>query len=281
MTRPYRSVLYIPGANERALEKARGLAADAIIFDLEDAVAPDEKSRARQILSDTLRSADYGRRARIVRINEPDTEWGHDDMAAFAGLGVEAILIPKVGSAADVERVARHIPQTPLWAMMESPAGMLNAAEIAGHPRLAGMVMGTNDLAKDLGARFRADRLPMMTGLQLCLLAARMHGQVIVDGVYNAFKDDDGLRAECEQGRDLGFDGKTLIHPAQIEIANAVFAPGEAEVALARRQIEAFEAAVAEGKGVAVVDGRIVENLHVATARKTLARAAAIAEMAG
>jgi (3S)-malyl-CoA thioesterase len=271
--------LYIPGANQRALEKAMGLAADAIIFDLEDAVAPDEKAAARAALAGTLRTADYGNRARIVRINGLDTEWGRDDIAAFAGVEIEALLIPKVGSAADVEAVATLIADVPLWAMMESPAGILNAAGIAAHPRLTGMVMGTNDLAKDLGARFRPDRMPMLASLQQCLLAARAEGIVIVDGVYNAFRDDEGLRVECAQGRDMGFDGKTLIHPAQLDIANAAFAPSEEEIDLARRQIEAFEAAKAEGRGVAVLDGRIVENLHASTARQTLARAHAIAEM--
>ncbi|QXI64194.1 (3S)-malyl-CoA thioesterase [Paracoccus marcusii] len=279
MARPYRSVLYIPAANARAMEKARGLAADAIIFDLEDAVAPDAKAAARDALARAL-TQDYGPRARIVRINALSTEWGADDASACAGLDIDAVLIPKVDGPDDLDRVATLIPDTPLWAMMETPLGMLNAAAIAAHPRLAGMVMGTNDLAKDLGSRFRADRLPMMAGLGLCLLAAKAHGVVIVDGVFNAFKDDDGLRAECEQGRDMGFDGKTLIHPAQLEIANAAFAPTEEEVALARRQIEAFDAATAQGRGVAVVDGRIVENLHVATARQTLDRAQAIAAMA-
>lgn len=279
MARPYRSVLYIPAANARAMEKARGLAADAIIFDLEDAVAPDAKAAARDALAQAL-TQDYGPRARIVRINALSTTWGADDASACAGLDIDAVLIPKVDGPDDLDRVAALIPDTPLWAMMETPLGMLNAAAIAAHPRLAGMVMGTNDLAKDLGSRFRADRLPMMAGLGLCLLAAKAHGVVIVDGVFNAFKDDDGLRAECEQGRDMGFDGKTLIHPAQLEIANAAFAPTEEEVALARRQIEAFDAATAQGQGVAVVDGRIVENLHVATARQTLDRAQAIAAMA-
>lgn len=279
MARPYRSVLYIPAANARAMEKARGLAADAIIFDLEDAVAPDAKAAARDALAQAL-TQDYGPRARIVRINALSTEWGADDARACAGLDIDAVLIPKVDGPDDLDRVATLIPDTPLWAMMETPLGMLNAAAIAAHPRLAGMVMGTNDLAKDLGSRFRADRLPMMAGLGLCLLAAKAHGVVIVDGVFNAFKDEDGLRAECEQGRDMGFDGKTLIHPAQLDIANAAFAPTEAEVALARRQIEAFDAATAQGQGVAVVDGRIVENLHVATARQTLDRAQAIAAMA-
>ncbi len=279
MARPYRSVLYIPAANARAMEKAQGLAADAIIFDLEDAVAPGEKIAARNLLRAALAN-DYGSRARIVRINGLDTEWGEGDARAFAS-GADAVLIPKVSSPADLDRVAALVPETPLWAMMETAAGMLNAAAIAAHPRLEGMVMGTNDLAKELGSRFRADRLPMQPGLGLCLLAAKAQGKVVVDGVFNAFKDEEGLAFECEQGRDMGFDGKTLIHPAQLAIANAVFAPGEAEIELARRQIDAFDAAQAEGKGVAVVDGRIVENLHVETARKTLDKAAAIAAMAG
>ena len=278
-TRPFRSVLYIPGANERALEKARGLAADAIIFDLEDAVSPEEKVAARSILAGVLKTGDYGRRVRIVRVNGLDTAWGRDDIAAFAGLDIDALLIPKVGSAADVEAVAGLSRDIGLWAMMENPAGMLHAAEIAAHLRLTGMVMGTNDLAKDLGARFQPDRMPLLAGLQLCLLAARAAGIVIVDGVYNAFRDEEGLRRECNQGRDMGFDGKTLIHPAQLAVANEVFAPSAKEIDLARRQIDAYEAARAEGRGVAVLDGRIVENLHAAAARATLDRAGAIAEM--
>lgn len=281
MARAYRSVLYIPAANQRAMEKAQGLPADAIIFDLEDAVAPDAKEAARDALAQAL-TQDYGRRARIVRINGMATDWGEGDARACAGAladKADAVLIPKVDSAADLDRVATLIPDLPLWAMMETPLGMLNAAEIAAHPRLQGMVMGTNDLAKELNSRFRPDRLPMQSGLGLCLLAAKAYGKVIVDGVFNAFKDDEGLRAECEQGRDMGFDGKTLIHPAQLAITNQVFAPADADIDLARRQIEAFEAATREGKGVAVVDGKIVENLHVETARKTLALAEAIAEM--
>lgn len=282
--RPYRSVLYIPGSKERALEKARDLACDAIIFDLEDAVAVEEKVNARALLAQTLTSADYGGRARIVRVNGLDSEWGRDDLVAFAaaikaGAKVDAVLIPKVSKAADLDAVAELIPAVPLWAMMETALGMLNAAEIAAHPRLQGMVMGTNDLAKELGSRFRPDRLAMQAGLGLCLLAARAHGRIIVDGVYNAFKDDDGLRVECEQGRDMGFDGKTLIHPAQLDIANAAFAPSEAEIDLARRQIAAFDEAQRQGQGVAVVDGKIVENLHIVTARQILAKAEAIAAM--
>ena len=280
MARPYRSVLYIPAANARAMEKARTLEADAIIFDLEDAVAPGEKIAARDALAAALGN-DYGPRARIVRINGLATEWGADDARFCTGLNADAVLIPKVDSPADLDRVAAQLPDTPLWAMMETPLGMLNAAAIAAHPRLEGMVMGTNDLAKELNSRFRPDRLPMQSGLGLCLLAAKAHGKVIVDGVFNAFKDDDGLRAECEQGRDMGFDGKTLIHPAQLAIANQAFAPTGAEIELARRQIDAFTAAEAQGRGVAVVDGKIVENLHVETARKTLNRAEVIAAMAG
>jgi (3S)-malyl-CoA thioesterase len=277
--RSYRSVLYIPASKERALEKARELAADAIIFDLEDAVAPDEKARAREVLARELAGADFGHRARLVRVNGLETDWGAADLAAFAGHpGVDAVLVPKVNSTADLDAVAARV-QGPLWAMMETARGCLNAGAIAAHPRLGGMVMGTNDLAKELGARFRADRLPLMAGLGACLLAARAEGKVIVDGVFNAFKDEDGLKAECEQGRDMGFDGKTLIHPAQLAIANAVFAPSESEVAFARRQIEAFAEARARGEGVAVVDGKIVENLHIVTAEALLAKAEQIAAM--
>jgi (3S)-malyl-CoA thioesterase len=279
--RPWRSVLYIPGSRERALEKARGLVCDAIIFDLEDAVSPEAKDEARTLLARVLASADYGPRARIVRINALDTAWGTADLAAFVGLRIEAILIPKVNSAADVQAVAERIPDVDLWAMMETPLAMLNAAEIAAHPRLKGMVMGTNDLAKDLNARFRPDRLAMLSGLGLCLLAAKAHGVVIVDGVYNAFKDAEGLRHECDQGRDMGFDGKTLIHPDQLAVANAAFSPSESEIDLARRQIAAFEEAEASGQGVAVVDGKIVENLHIVTARAVLAKAEAIAALEG
>jgi len=277
--RPYRSVLYIPGSNPRALDKARGLPVDAIIFDLEDAVAVEEKSNARALLAEALQTGGYGSRARIVRINALDTEWGARDVAAMVLAGADGILLPKVAGGADLDALGALIADVDLWAMIETPAGVLNAAEIAAHPRLKGMVLGTNDLAKDLNCRFRADRMPLMSSLQLTLLAARRHGVICVDGVYNAFKDDDGLRAECEQGRDLGFDGKTLIHPAQVAVANAAFAPSEDEVALAQRQIAAFEDAEAAGRGVAVVDGKIVENLHVATARATLARAAAIAAL--
>ena len=274
--RPYRSLLYIPGSKPRALDKARGLDVDAILFDLEDAVSPDAKGEAREVLTAALAEGGYGNRARIVRINGLDTEWGRDDVAAMNDSAAEALLLPKVDNAADIEALAQ-LTDLPIWAMMETPLAIFNALEIAAHPRLVGFVAGTNDLAKELGCRNRPDRLPMQMALQTMLLAARAHGVIAADGVYNQFKDEEGLRAECEQGRDLGFDGKTLIHPAQIDIANAVFAPAEEEVALARRQIAAFEETEATGQGVAVVDGKIVENLHVEIAKKTLARAEAIA----
>lgn len=279
--RPYRSVLYIPGSKERALEKAMGLPADAIIFDLEDAVAPDEKPAARDLLARVLTDWDFGARARIVRVNGLDTEWGAADcttMAAAiaAGAKIDAILIPKVNSPADLDAVAALVPGADLWAMMETCLGMLNAAQIAGHPRLKGMVMGTNDLAKELGSRFRADRLPMQAGLGLCLLAAKANGQVIVDGVYNAFKDEAGLKFECDQGRDMGFDGKTLIHPAQIDVCNTTFAPSEDEIVRARAVIEAFGLPENAGKGVIKVDGRMTELLHLDEAKRLVALADAI-----
>jgi (3S)-malyl-CoA thioesterase len=280
--RPYRSVLYIPGSKERALEKVPGLAADAIIFDLEDAVAPDEKATGRKLLVDWLQTRSVGRRASMVRINALDTEWGADDLAALCAARPQAVLLPKVNAAADIAALSHRmdalpdLAQTRIWAMMETPLGVLNAAQIATAPRMEGFVMGTNDLAKDLNCRNRADRLPMVAALSHCLLAARAAGIVAVDGVYNSFRDEAGLIAECEQGRDLGFDGKTLIHPSQIDAANRSFAPSEAELELARRQIAAFEAALAAGQGVAVVDGKIVENLHIETARALIARAEAI-----
>lgn len=274
--RPYRSALYIPGSKDRALDKVRGLPVDVILFDLEDAVTPDAKVAARDTLYAALADGGYGSRLRIVRINGLDTEWGAADAAAVSAMDCDAILLPKVNSTANVDALAALVPDLPIWAMMETPQGILNAASIAAHPRIAGFVLGTNDLAKDLNARGRA---ALQMSLQMCLLAAKAAGIVALDGVYNAFKDEDGLRAECAEGRDLGFDGKTLIHPAQVAIANAAFGPSEDEIDLARRQIAAFEAAEAEGQGVAVVDGRIVENLHIVTARATLAKAEAIAAL--
>jgi len=282
---PYRSVLYIPAARPRALEKAKTLAVDAIIFDLEDAVAVAEKPQARDLLRDTLMAGGYGKRAQLARINGLDTPWGLDDVATLAAARPQVLLLPKVNGAADIAALSNVMDShdgysdTKIWAMMESPLGILNAAEIAAAPRMGGMVMGTNDLAKDLGTRTTVDRAPLQASLSHCVLAARAAGIAVVDGVYNAFKDADGLRIEADQGRDFGFDGKTLIHPAQVEVANEAFAPSEDDLDLATRQITAFEAAVAQGQGVAVVDGSIVEYLHVETARGLIAKAQTIAEL--
>lgn len=277
--RPWRSVLYIPGSRVRALEKARTLPVDAIIFDLEDAVAPAEKAEARETLATALAEGGYGNRSSLVRINGLETPWGEADAKAASAMACDAILVPKVAGPEDLDAVAAFAPGARFWAMMETPAGVQNATAIAEHPHLEGFVLGTNDLAKDLNCRFRADRLPMMMALQTCLMAAKGAGKLCIDGVYNAFKDGEGLRAECEQGRDLGMDGKSLIHPAQIEITNGVFGPSEDEIALARRQISAFDEAVQTGQGVAVVDGKIVENLHVETARALIEKARMIEEM--
>jgi (3S)-malyl-CoA thioesterase len=271
--RPYRSVLYIPASKPRALDKAKTLPVDAIIFDLEDAVTAEEKANARGLLKETLAQGGYGNRVRIVRINGLDTEWGRADAEAARDMDADVILLPKVGSPEDVEALAAITGDKPIWAMMETPRGMLNAAAIAAHPLITGFVLGTNDLAKELNSRFRSDRAPLVTSLGLCLLAAKAEGVIIIDGVYNAFKDDAGLELECAQGRDMGFDGKSLIHPAQVAVTNRAFAPSPEEIDLARRQIAAFEETEAQGQGVAVVDGKIVENLHVATARELLAKA--------
>jgi (3S)-malyl-CoA thioesterase len=275
---PYRSVLYIPGSNARAIEKSRGLAVDAIIFDLEDAVAPDTKVEARDTLRVEIAKGGFGPRRRIIRINGLDTDWGADDLAACAEIAPDAVLIPKVETPETIAKVREALRgcDATIWAMMETPKGILNAHAIAAAPGMEGFVMGTNDLAKELGSRTRG---AMLTSLQMCMLAARAEGLICVDGVYNAFKDEDGLRVECDEGRDMGFDGKTLIHPAQVAVTNEVFGISDEALALARRQIEAFEAAEAEGKGVAVVDGKIVENLHIVTAKAILAKAAAVKAM--
>jgi citrate lyase beta subunit len=283
---PYRSVLYMPGSNPRALDKARSLAADALILDLEDAVLPSEKPRARDLVAEAVEAGGYGPRKLVIRINGLGTEWGEADLARAVRAAPDAVLVPKVDTPEQIRDIAARMealdadPRTSIWAMMETPLAMLNAGGIAAaHPRLAGFVLGTNDLAKDLGAAHTPDRLPLLTSLSLCLLAARAHALVCIDGVYNAFQDDEGLRAACRQGREIGFDGKTLIHPRQLAVANEVFAPARDEIDLARQQVEAFETASARGEGVAVVNGRIVENLHVATARRLLARAEAIANL--
>ncbi|MFK7940273.1 MAG: CoA ester lyase [Roseovarius sp.] len=278
---PYRSVLYIPGSMGRALEKARSLPCDAIIFDLEDAVAPDAKAEARETLAEALKQGGYGKRFKIVRINALNTAWGLDDVASLRTAGADAFLLPKVNSPSDVDNLADLLgPDMPIWVMMETPISVFRALDIARHRQVEGLVTGTNDLTKDLNARYRADRLPLMNALQRIVMAASAARVVAIDGVYNRFRDGEGLRVECEQGRDLGFDGKTLIHPMQIEVTNTAFAPTESEIDLAERQIAAFEDSMASGKGIAVVDGNIVENLHVVAAQRVLAKARAVAEMA-
>lgn len=284
--RPRRSVLYMPGANTRALEKARTLPADALIFDLEDAVAPDAKEAARGNVVAAAKSKGYGKREIAIRCNGLGTPWGRADVAAIATSGADAILVPKVESASDVAAIVGLLDgagapaSMAVWAMMETPRGILKADEIAGsHKRLTLFVMGTNDLVKDMKARHTPIRLPMMTALGLGMLAARAHGLTILDGVYNDIQDAEGFKAVCQQGLEMGFDGKTLIHPSQVEPCNAIFAPSESELAMAGKIVAAFKSAQAEGKGVVTVDGRMIENLHVEQAERALALAAAIKEL--
>jgi citrate lyase subunit beta / citryl-CoA lyase len=286
--RPRRSVLYMPGSNARALEKARDLPADALILDLEDAVAPDAKDAAREQVCAAVQTGGYGAREVVVRVNGLATPWGHADLTAAAQAGADAVLLPKVESADAVRQALAVLDAAGapaglgLWCMMETPRAMLDAAAIAGaSPRLGALVMGTSDLAKELQASHTPLRLPLLTALGLCLLAARACGLAILDGVHLDLQDDEGFAAACRQGRELGFDGKTLIHPRQIEPANQAFAPDAAEVAQARRIIAAHEAAARAGKGVVVVDGRLIEALHVAEAERQVALADAIAHGAG
>jgi citrate lyase subunit beta/citryl-CoA lyase len=276
----------MPGANERALEKAKALPADALILDLEDAVAPDAKVEARGRVCAAVASGEYGSRELTIRVNSIETEWHADDLRAAAEAGPDGIVVPKINSVADVHQIEKGLEaggapdHTMIWAMVETPIAMLHAHEIAtASDRLAVLVMGTNDLAKELHAEHVPGRQPLLTGLSLCLLAARAAGKVILDGVYNDIKNDEGFAAECEQGRQMGFDGKTLIHPSQLEPCNRIYAPSEDEIAQSRDIIEAFEAAQAEGKGVVTVNGRMIENLHVDNARRVLAVADAIATL--
>jgi citrate lyase beta subunit len=284
--RPRRSVLYMPGANTRALEKARTLPADALIFDLEDAVAPEAKEAARTNVVLAAESKAYGKREIAIRCNGLGTPWGEADIEAIAKSGADAILVPKVESATQVTHVVSLLDTAgaptdmAVWAMMETPKGILRAEEIAGaHPRLGLFVMGTNDLVKDMRARHTPMRLPLITALGIGMLAARAHGLAILDGVYNDIQDTAGFRAVCQQGLEMGFDGKTLIHPSQVEPCNEVFAPSAAELEMAGRIVAAFKAAQAEGKGVVTVDGRMIENLHVEQAERALALASAIKEL--
>jgi citrate lyase subunit beta/citryl-CoA lyase len=281
---PRRSVLYMPAANARALEKARGLAADALILDLEDAVAPDQKDLARRQAIEAVVQG-FPRQEVTIRANGPDTPWHRDDVAAIAEAGPDAIVLPKVETVEQIialERAlaAHHAPdRTRIWAMVETPRAILNCEELAtASERLAAFVMGTNDLAKELRAARVPGRAPLLGALGRCVLVARMAGLAILDGVYNDITDAEGFLAECEQGRDFGFDGKTLIHPSQVDPCNTVFAPTTEQVDLARRTIAAFEEAKTEGRGVVTVDGRMIENLHVEESRRVLAVTAAIDE---
>jgi citrate lyase subunit beta / citryl-CoA lyase len=284
--RPRRSVLYMPGANERALEKATGLPADALILDLEDAVAPDAKAEARDRVCAAAAEGRYGHREVAIRANGLDTGWFDDDVAAVAAAGPDALLVPKVNTVEDVHTIEAALEKggapdrTRIWAMLETPAAVLNAGDICvASERLAVFVMGTNDLVKELRARRVPGRHPLLPSLAWCVMAARAAGKVIVDGVYNDLYDADGFAAECQQGRELGFDGKTLIHPKQLEACNRIYAPSDAEVAAAQEIIEAFDAAEREGRGVVTVRGRLIEHLHVEEARRTLAQAEAIAAL--
>ncbi len=276
---PRRSVLYMPASNARALEKAKTIPADAIIFDLEDAVAPEAKAEARAQACAAVGSGAYGRRELTIRCNGLDTPWGRDDLVAASAAGPAAVVVPKVPCAAHLDEVASLAGGTRIWAMVETPTAIFSAREIARHPEVDVLVLGTNDLAKELRAALVPGREPLLPHLATALLAAREAGKAILDGVYNDVKDLAGLASECLQGAQLGFDGKTLVHPAQVEVANRAFAPTEAEVEQASRVIAAFEQAGREGKGVATVDGRMIENLHVDNARHVLATAKAIAAL--
>ena len=280
MLRARRSVLYMPGSNPRALAKARGLPADGLILDLEDAVAPEVKESARATVATALVEGGYGDRELVLRINGPDTPWGHADLAAAATMPIDAVLLSKVESA---ERVRASVSlldafgapeRLAIWCMLETPLGILYAREIAAaSPRLAALVLGTSDLANDLHALATRDRLPLVTSLGLAILAARAYGLAVLDGVHLDLSDDAGFAASCRQGRELGFDGKTLIHPKQIAAANAAFAPSAEEIEWSRRVTSAHAEAVAAGNGVVLVDGRLIENLHVENARRIVALA--------
>jgi len=287
--RPRRSVLYMPGSNARAMEKARELAADAVILDLEDAVAPDAKAKARELIVKALTDGGFGRREVVVRVNGLDTAWWADDLAVAAAKP-DAVLVPKVSTPDEVRQVAARLaaigaaPELRVWAMMETPLAMLNVRDIAAAAldpamRLAAFVMGTNDLAKETRARIVPGRAPMLPWLMTCVAAARAFGLDILDGVYNDLGNAEGFAAECVEARDLGFDGKTLIHPQQIAPCNAAFSPAAEEVAWARKIIAAFDLPENATLGVIQIEGRMVERLHADMARRTVAIADAIAQM--
>ena len=281
--RPRRSVLYMPGSNARALEKARTLAADALILDLEDAVAPDAKELARQQVADAVKQGGFGKREIIIRINALSTPWGEDDLKAAVAAGPDAVLVPKISSAAELHAIDAKIggaAKLDVWAMVETPLAILNIGAVAAAGgRLSCFVMGTNDLIKEIRGTHTADRANLSAALGLSVLAARQNGLVVIDGVYNDIQDGEGFAAICRQGRAYGFDGKTLIHPSQLDACNEIFAPSSADVEAARKVIAAFELPENKGRGAIKVDGRMVELLHAEIAKQTVALADAIAEM--
>ncbi len=282
-TRPRRSVLYMPGSNARALDKGKNLPADCLIFDLEDAVAPDAKQTARRQVCEAVQAGGYGMRELVIRVNGLATRWGYEDIVAVSTSGAHAILLPKVESADAIRQleaimIANGAPATTaIWAMMETPRSILRVQMIAeASKRVECLVMGTSDLAKDLDCAHTRERLPMITSLGLCMLAARAAGIAILDGVFLDLNDEKGFEYACQQGRELGFDGKTLIHPKTIATANQIFTPAQNDVEWSRKIIQAYNQAVAQGQGVAVVDGMLVENLHVESAKRLVAMAEAI-----
>ncbi|WP_417465760.1 HpcH/HpaI aldolase/citrate lyase family protein [Kordiimonas sp.] len=284
--RPCRSMLFMPASNARALEKARDIPSDGVIFDLEDAVAPEAKAVARQQAADALKAGGYGKRLRVVRINGLDTPWWREDLAAALSGRPDAVLVPKVEEASTLSRIEEELAWlggadgVELWSMIETPKAYLRLEELATvTDRQTTWVVGTNDLIKDLRARHTKNRTPVMAALSMAMLVARAYGLTILDGVYGNFKDADGFRDECLQACEMGFDGKTLIHPSQVDTANEMFAPSADDIALARRMIAAFEEAKGQGAGVAVLDGRMVEELHVEEARRQVAMAEAIANL--
>jgi citrate lyase subunit beta/citryl-CoA lyase len=287
--RPRRSMLYMPGSNARAIDKARSLPADAIIFDLEDSVAPDAKEAARNQVVEAVKAGGFGAREVFVRVNGFDTPWCVDDLGAVCAAAPDAILVPKISTAAQLEQIGKRLldthtdHRTRTWAMLETPFALLNVREIAAaaldsETRFTGFVLGTNDLAKETGARIVPGRAPMLAWLSLCVAAARAYGLIVIDGVYNDLGDADGFARECAQARELGFDGKTLIHPSQIGSCNAAFSPSAEEVAQAQRIIAAFDLPENKDKGVVALDGRMVERLHAEMARRTVSIAEAIAQ---
>jgi citrate lyase subunit beta/citryl-CoA lyase len=284
--RPRRSVLFMPGSNARAIERAKTLSADALIFDLEDAVAPDAKETARQMVCNAVRAGGYGKRELIVRVNSLATAWGDADLAAVATCGADAVLLPKVEGSDAVQQALNTLTergapeQLAIWCMLETPRGILRAEDIAASERVAALVMGTSDLTKELHARHTRERLPMLPSLGWCLLVGRAYGLAVLDGVHLDLNDDEGFEYACRQAADMGFDGKTLIHPKTIATANRIFAPSPEDIESARKIIAAYAQATAQGKGVVAIDGRLIESLHVEEARRVVALAEAIAERA-